>query len=96
MGIRLVGIDCYETSKIHRAYKQAYIGKLDIDEVIKKGDKGKTYLKNLLKNSSSTSFDFMGVDMYGRVLGVVWFDELNINEELLKNGGCMPYTFKEK
>ncbi len=22
--IRLIGIDCYETSKIHRAYKQAY------------------------------------------------------------------------
>ncbi len=35
--IQLTGIDCYETSKIHRAYKQAYVDKLTINEVIKKG-----------------------------------------------------------
>lgn len=94
--IRLQGIDCYETSKINRAYKQAYLNKVDIDEVIKKGNKAKVYLKNLNKNSNTASFDFMGIDKYGRALGIVYFGNININEELLKNNICMPYEFKEK
>lgn len=94
--IRLQGIDCYETSKINRAYKQAYLNKIDIDEVIKKGNNTKTYLKNLHKNSNTASFDFMGVDIYGRVLGIVYFDDLNINKELLKNNVCIPYEFNER
>lgn len=69
--IRLQGIDCYETSKIHRVYKQAYVNNIEIDEVIKKGNNAKTYLKNLYKNSNTAIFDFMRVDKYGRVLGVV-------------------------
>lgn len=94
--IRLQGIDCYETSRIHRAYKQAYEGKVNIDEVIKKGNEAKSFLKSLYKKSNDISFDFMGVDKYGRVLGIVYFDNLNINEELLKKKVCMPYVFKEK
>jgi len=94
--IRLYGIDCYETSRIHRAYKQAYEDKLDIDEIIKKGNEAKSYLKNLHKKSSEVSFDFAGVDKYGRVLGIVYFDNLNINKELIKNNICNLYEYKEK
>ena len=73
--IRLTGIDCPETSKIHRAYKQAYIEKTDIDEVVKKGVEAKVHLENLYKNSKTVSFEFEGIDKYARALGVVWFDK---------------------
>ena len=39
--LRLVGIDCYETKNINRAYKQAYTDNLTVEEVIKKTDKNK-------------------------------------------------------
>ena len=35
--VRLIGIDCYETSNNNRAYKQKYKNNLSIDEVIDKG-----------------------------------------------------------
>ena len=35
--IRLIGIDCFETEPIHRAYKQAYYSHLSIDQVVYKG-----------------------------------------------------------
>jgi len=92
--IRLIGIDCFETSKINRAYKQAYINKLNIDNVIKKRNKAKIYLEELYKNNSKTSFDFVGVDKYGRVLGVLWFDNFNVNEELLNKGYCSRFEYK--
>ncbi|MBP3490878.1 thermonuclease family protein [bacterium] len=38
--------------------------------------------------------DFKGVDYYGRALGVIYFDKLNVNEDLQKNGGCMIYDYK--
>ncbi len=91
--IRLVGIDCYETSKIHRAYRQAYINNLSINEVVKRGNIAKDYLKYLYKDTSSFSFDFMGIDKYGRVLANVYFDEININQDLLNKKLCMPYKF---
>lgn len=39
--VRLVDIDCYETSKIHRAYRQAYDNCIKIDEVVKRGNESK-------------------------------------------------------
>ena len=36
--IRLIGIDCYETNKINRAYKQAYVNDISIEEVVKRGE----------------------------------------------------------
>lgn len=94
--IRLKGIDCYETSKIHRAYHQAYDDNLTIDEVINKGNVATEYLKTLYSKAKTTSFDFMGVDKYGRVLGIIYFDKLNVNNELKTKGICKPYEFKEK
>ena len=93
--IRLVGIDCYETSKIHRAYKQAYIDKLDINDVIDKGLKAKEYLKELNKKEKDVSFLFMGLDKYNRVLGVLYFDNENINQKLVNENYCKVYEFRE-
>ena len=94
--IRLYGIDCFETSKIHRAYKQAYDNNLSIDEVIKKGLEAKRYLRKLKNNSKEFSFEFRGIDKYGRILGVLYFDNENINEKMLENDFCNIYEFKEE
>ena len=95
--VRLVDIDCYGTSKIHRAYRQAYDNCIKIDEVVNLGNKSKQYLLDLyIKNNSKKVYlEFKGVDMYGRVLGVLYFDTMNVNEEMKKHGGCMVYEFKQ-
>ena len=41
--VRLIGIDCYETGRIHRAYRQAYDNNLSIDEVIARGKQSTAY-----------------------------------------------------
>ena len=94
--IRLIGIDCFETEPIHRAYKQAYYSHLSIDQVIYKGCEAKIYLENIYKNAKNISFVFQGVDKYGRVLGILYFDNININQHLLDKGLCLPYVYKEK
>lgn len=91
--IRLIGIDCYETAAINRAYKQAYQNNLSIGEVVNKGLDSKRYLEELYKqNKNSQAYiDFKGLDIYSRVLGVLYFDKLNVNEHMQQHGGCMVY-----
>lgn len=91
--IRLIGIDCYETAKINRAYKQAYQNNLSIEEVVTKGLDSKRYLEELYaqNKNSKTAIEFKGLDIYNRVLGVLYFDKLNVNENLKLHGGCMMY-----
>lgn len=91
--IRLIGIDCYETCKIHRAYHQAYDNNISIDDVIARGLESKKYLQQLYKSNRSkqSQFEFRGVDKYGRVLGILYLNDININQKLLENGGCMKY-----
>ena len=89
--IRLIGIDCYETTPNNRAYKQAYNNNLTIDEVIKNGKFSKKYLINLYKNSNVQTFEFMGLDYYKRPLGVLYFDNVNINQKMLNHGGCLKF-----
>ena len=94
--IRLIGIDCFETEPIHRAYKQAYYSHLSIDQVVYKGCEAKIYLENLHKKAKNISFVFQGIDKYGRALGILYFDNININQHLLDKGLCLPYVYKEK
>lgn len=89
--IRLIDIDCYETSNIHRAYKQAYESKISIEEVIKRGNSSKLFLQRLYASKPKAYLEFQGVDIYGRVLGVVYFNSINVNQKMLKEGGCMIY-----
>lgn len=89
--IRLIGIDCYETTPNNRAYKQAYNNNLTIGEVIKNGKFSKKFLINLYKNSNVQTFEFMGLDYYKRPLGVLYFDDVNINQKMLNHGGCLKF-----
>jgi len=93
--IRLIGIDCYETSKINRAYKQAYNENLTIDEIIKNGNEAKKYIKELYKQSNKNVYlDFKGLDTYKRVLGIIYFGSLNINDELINKNICNAYKYE--
>lgn len=92
--VRLIGIDCFETSKIHRAYKQAYLNNLSVEDVVLKGKFSKDYLEKLYKDRQSNNIylDFKGIDIYGRALGIVYFDDLDVNQNLKDFGGCMFYN----
>ena len=93
--VRLVGIDCFESSKSQRAYKQAYIEKLTIDEVVKRGKESQNFLQTLYDNSSKNAYlDFKGLDRYNRALGIIYLDNQNLNDTLRQNGGCMVYIYK--
>ncbi len=95
--IRLIGIDCYETSKIYRSYKQAYTNNLSVDKVVEKGVFSKQFLEELYQNSNQQVFlEFMGLDRYKRVLGIIYFGNINVNELMKTNGGCFPYEYYEK
>ncbi len=95
--IRLIGIDCYETKKIHRAYKQAYQNNLSVDEVVCRGKNSQQFLEQLYENNKNKPIflDFKGIDKYGRVLGIIYFDGKNINQELLDNGNCLKYIYEK-
>ena len=94
--LRLVGIDCYETYISHRAKSQAYDEKIDVESVIKKGLSSKEYLKELKNNAKDISFEFKGIDKYSRVLGILYFDNININQKLIDEKYCKVYEYKEK
>ena len=92
--VRLIGIDCYETGKINRAYKQAYFNNLTIEEVVVRGKTSKEFLEKLYQNSNKNIYlDFRGLDIYKRALGVVYFDKLNVNEVMKEKGGCLIYDY---
>ena len=57
--IRLIGIDCYETTPNNRAYKQAYNNNLTIDEVIKNGKFSKKYFIYIYYKSTDYKAIFM-------------------------------------
>lgn len=95
ISIRLSGIDCYETSKRDRAYKQAYLNKITIEEVVQKGKESKTILTNLLQNQNNITVKFTDVDnRYNRNVGILYINNININEYMIKNGGCMAFEYK--
>lgn len=91
--IRLIGIDCYETSKIHRAYKQAYQNNISIEEVVRRGKESKLILTHFLKTHPDITIETHGTDKYGRTLGVVYANGTNVNEYMLYNGGAMKYVY---
>lgn len=93
--VRLINIDCFETSKINRAYKQAYENNMSVDEIIKTGQQSKEYLETLYKKTNKVYLDFMGIDKYSRVLGYIYFDKLNVNEEMKINGSCLQYKYEK-
>lgn len=95
MSIRLSGIDCYETSKRDRAYKQAYLNKMSIEDVVKRGKESKEILTNILKNNNNITVRFTDVDKrYNRNVGIIYAGDINVNEYMVQNGGCMMFEYK--
>lgn len=93
--IRLLGIDCYETSKIHRAYKQAYENNMTIEDVVEKGNRAKDELVNQL-DKQKIYMEFKGIDIYGRVLGILYKDDFNINNFMENTNYCINYQYKKR
>ena len=95
MSIRLSGIDCYETSKRDRAYKQAYLNKMSIEDVVKRGKESKEILTNILNNNKNITVRFTDVDKrYNRNVGIIYAGDINVNEYMVQNGGCMMFEYK--
>ena len=95
--VRLKGIDCYETMRISRAYRQAYEENITIEEVVKRGERSKEYLSGLFNQVGKDRiyFQFQGVDRYSRALGVLYFGRVNVNKEMINGGGCLVYEYKQ-
>lgn len=90
--IRLYGIDCFETSTdIARAYKQAYYNHFDINKVVFYGHQATKELNKYIQKKD-IKFEFKGIDLYGRALGILYDDKnTNINECMLKTPYCFFY-----
>lgn len=94
--VRLLGIDCYETSAINRAYKQAYENKLTIDEVIYLGNESTEILRTFLdRNKAQIYLQPKGTEKYGRTLGIIYAGDTNINEYMVEYGKCMEFNYTE-
>jgi endonuclease YncB( thermonuclease family) len=95
--IRLIGLDCDETTKIYRAYWQAYESKSDIDEVIKRGKAAKKRLEGIIAASNrEVTLVIEGKDKYDRALGRI-YDSKNrdIGKMLVDERFCKPYIYKK-
>lgn len=96
--LRLIGIDCYELSDYPRAFKQIDGTKTkDIHDVIKLGYQAKGYLKRIVDENNGNIYlkKSPELDKYGRILGTLYTKNgENINKMMLKDGLCMPYSFK--
>ncbi len=92
--VRLIGIDCPETSYNSRLKKQNKKFR-DIKSVIALGKKAKRYVERLLKPGTKVKleFDVQKRDFAGRLLAYVWLpDGRMLNEVLLEKGYAMLLT----
>ena len=94
--IRFLGVDCYETGKINRAYKQAYLNKITIEEVVRRGKYSKQFLSDYIGKSENIILVPGGKDLYNRDLGTLYKDDVNINRLMIEKGMCLPYEYKNK
>jgi len=90
--VRLLDIDCFETKSNSRAEWQSTYYHLEQDEVLQKGKSSANILKNLLHSGAKLNLKWERRDHYGRILGVVYAGELNVNNYMLSSGGCAPYV----
>lgn len=58
------------------------------------GDESKEFVEKLILNKN-VKVKVIGVDKYKRTLGVIYLDNLNINEELLANGLAWQYHYNK-
>lgn len=59
------------------------------------GTKSRLFVNELIYNKH-VIIQSKGIDRYNRMLGIVWVDDINLNEELLKNGLAWHYKHFDK
>ena len=90
--IRLLDIDCFETSKNPRAIWQSEYYHKSIGDILKQGFYSKQRLEDKLKGKKELVLKWKQRDKYKRILGKIYLDDEDINEYMLKNGGCQQYV----
>lgn len=90
--IRLLDIDCFETSKNPRAIWQSEYYHKSIGDILKQGFYSKQRLEDKLKGKKELVLKWKQRDKYKRILGKIYLDDEDINEYMLKNGGCQKYV----
>lgn len=102
--IRLADIDCPEFSKKSngKLSKQAKEWNMEQDEVVKLGKKSKEKLASLLKlyeeNISfvETPKKVCKTGNGDRLVGILYAKDINVNEFMLKEAKCRPFTCNDK
>ena len=94
--IRLLDIDCYETSKHPRAIWQSEYYHLSIGKVLQRGEYSKQRLKDLLGKRKDLTLEWSKRDRFKRILGRVYLDDRSINDYMLSEGGCEQYVERSK
>ena len=94
--IRLLDIDCYETTKNPRAIWQSEYYHLSVGKVMQKGEYSKQRLKDLLGKRKDLKLEWNKRDRYRRILGRVYLDDRSINDYMLSDGGCEKYVERKK
>lgn len=93
--IRLLDIDCFETSNNKRAKLQATFYKKSIGEVLMTGMESKRILNSLLRSHKNEVYvELTGKDYFQRDLGYLYIkgdEKLNVNKYMLTDGQCVPY-----
>lgn len=89
--IRLLDIDCFETSKNPRAIWQSEYYHKSIGDILKQGFYSKQRLEDKLKGKKELVLKWKQRDKYKRILGKIYLDDEDINEYMLKNGSCQKY-----
>jgi endonuclease YncB( thermonuclease family) len=92
--VRLVDIDCYETSANPRGKWQAEYYNKSIDEVIKLGNQSKEILQDFVNQQANGKVVLVdrGKDKYKRTLGILYIDGVNVNDYMLQYGKCEKYV----
>lgn len=99
-GVRLTGIDCYETS-VNKHIKYQRNKGLSDEQIIEKGLMAKQELIKILQSHKNIYLEITGVDHYSRLVGIFYYKENNgnyisINNEMMNTGYCPEYIYKRK
>ncbi|MBS4759332.1 MAG: thermonuclease family protein [Clostridium sp.] len=99
-GVRLTGIDCYETS-VNKHIKYQRNKGLSDEQIIEKGLMAKQELIKILQSHKNIYLEITGVDHYSRLVGIFYYKDNNgnyisINNEMMNTGYCPEYIYKRK
>ncbi|MCX8029669.1 MAG: thermonuclease family protein [Brevinematales bacterium] len=103
--IRLLGIDAPETkrnakfkrdtTKVEVAGEYNVFIRIPPNSLIRLGNEAKYELRRLILNKT-VLVDIEDVDRYKRNLGWVWYDNMLVNEYMVRNGLARPYMLKKR